>query len=179
MATNLHPKIEQFEIQSVAASWDGCCCCCYSALRRLTSHAGLKSESSQDDSRHRQIIVIECTAALAMSTSVTPAANCNWKAEETWASTLRQHMNGPQTLRMTVGGRRTRGRRNGPNMEMSCSQKRKLTRRGKKATQQGAAEATSDGNGDGDEAGATTTTSTTDGLNRGKSRNVAGLQHIR
>lgn len=118
MATNLHPKIEQFEIQSVAASWDGCCCCC------AASRAMLDSSLSQDDSRHRQIIVIECTA-------VTPAANCNWrKAEETWASTLR-HMNGPQTLRMTVGGRRTRGRRNGPNMEMSCSQKRKLTRRGK------------------------------------------------
>lgn len=79
-------------------------------------------------------------------------------------------MNGPQTSRMTVGGRRTRGRRNGPNMEMSCSQKRKLTRG--KATQQAAAEATSDGNGD--EAGATT-----NGANRGKSRNVAGLQHIR
>lgn len=123
MATNLHPKIEQFEIQSVAASWDGCCC--------AASRAMLDFSLSQVDSRHRQIIVIECTAALAMSTSVTPAANCNWKAEETWASTLRQHMNGPQTLRMTVGGRRTRGRRNGPNMEMSCSQKRKLTRRGK------------------------------------------------
>lgn len=100
-------------------------------LRCAASRAMLDSSLSQVDSRHRQIIVIECTAALAMSTSVTPAANCNWKAEETWASTLRQHMNGPQTLRMTVGGRRTRGRRNGPNMEMSCSQKRKLTRRGK------------------------------------------------
>lgn len=59
--------------------------------------------------------------------TTTPAANC--KRHKSWLALLR-HMNGPQRTRMTVGGRRTRGRRNGPNMEMSCSQETKAHTQG-------------------------------------------------
>lgn len=72
---------------------------------------------------------------------------------------------------MTVGGRRTRGRRNGPNMEMSCSQETKAHTHKATAQQAEAAtaavEATSDG-----------TVATSNGGNRSESRNIAGLQHI-
>lgn len=74
---------------------------------------------------------------------------------------------------MTVGGRRTRGRRNGPNMEMSCSQEAKAhthkatAQQAEAATAAAAVEATSDG-----------TVATSNGGNRSESRNIAGLQHI-
>lgn len=74
---------------------------------------------------------------------------------------------------MTVGGRRTRGRRNGPNMEMSCSQETKAHTQGngngqkQQQAEAAATEATSDG-----------AVATSNGGNRSESRNIAGLQHI-